>query len=77
MVKILIKKINIEPGGIKGKTLQLAAFSSITRGTQTSISLHGKSGLTGSPIIAIDLITGTLRKVTLVKYHKQIHFTFQ
>ena len=49
----------------------LAAFSSITRGTQTSISLNGKSRLTGSAIMAIDLITGTLNKKVFLwgKYH--------
>ena len=45
----------------------LAAFSFKTRRTQTSISLHGKSRLTGSAITAVDLITGTLNeKVFLV-----------
>ena len=50
----------------------LAAFSFKTRRTQTSISLHGKSRLTGSAIIAVDLITGTLnKKVFLVgRYHR-------
>ena len=39
-----------------------AAFSFKTRRTHTSISLHGKSRLTDSAIIAFDFITGTLNK---------------
>ena len=40
----------------------VAAFSFKTRRTHTSISLHGKSRLTDSAIIAVDFITGTLNK---------------
>ena len=39
-----------------------AVFSFKTRRTHTSISLHGKSRLTDSAIIAVDFITGTLNK---------------
>ena len=39
-----------------------AVFSFKTRRTHTSISLHGKSRLTDSAIIAVDFFTGTLNK---------------
>ena len=39
-----------------------AVFFFKTRRTHTSISLHGKSRLTDSAIIAFDFITGTLNK---------------